>query len=203
MKLIELKIKRMSLAAESQLIRREEQKALRHGRFCNALASEGITIKRLDKLGLTNAQKVRVMRRRTANTPTFPVIDAMLESYSLYRNLRDHRTKDVRDAARAAHLAHHYLKGDAFHIVEDRFNTGMTQKQLEQGVAAIPHLRVLATNVARDVRTFGGSVNKDVKPKDIEYWMEGNPTVAQEADLLMQKAALLAASTAVDTEAAV
>ena len=167
MKLTELKIKRKTLAAEARLIRTEEAKALNKGRFGNAMSNPDMTEKRLAKLNLTKGQlrRVRARMEDRVNTPVY----AAANGYALFNALRDHRTMNVRTAARAAHLAHHYLKGDAYSLTE-------------QGTRDTPQmLATLAVYVAQNARTFGSGPNGEAKPKDVLFWMEGGKTLAQEA----------------------
>lgn len=190
MKTTELKIKRKSLAAEARIIRTEEQKALSRTRFQNAMSSPDMTEKRLKKLGLTVSQLRRV-RARLANRANTPVYDAA-DAYGQYNRLRDHRIKDVRTAARAAHLAHHYIKGDPFHVAEDvpRLDGSKEAAKL-RGIALSkkPEPMTLKADIARDVRKFGGDAFEGCTPKDITYWFEGGKTIVQEAIEAEQTAA--------------
>lgn len=89
---IELKIKAKHLAEEAKIIRFEEKKQLRHSRYL------------LDE-----------MKKDGFNG------DLNYEAYKLqktYRSLRDHRTFDVRNEARATQLARAYLNGVPYKKVE-------------------------------------------------------------------------------------
>jgi len=167
MKLVELKIKRKSLAEEARIIRAEEKKVLLKATFARGVAHPASLYEDGSPTlnGLTPKQIARVMalRDRAGNNPPDPAVP-----FALYTRLNSHRRGDLRNAARAAILAHHYLKGTAYSKVE----TGKTEPVFAAE---------LAVNVAREVRTFGGSGAKEVRPKDILHWFEGGPTIFQEA----------------------
>jgi hypothetical protein len=96
MKLIELKVKRKSLAAEAKIIRKEERKALSSARW-------------------------ELARGRAAGNTTLDPnkwADAARSGYGQFRTLQEHRKVAVRGASRAAHLAHAFLTGRTYKCVE-------------------------------------------------------------------------------------
>ena len=171
-KFTKLRIKRLTLAHEARLIRQAELKARGTMRFLSTMTEEK-TDKRIAKMGLTDSQMRRVKRNRDrakANAPVYQQADA----FTLYLSLRAHRIWIVREAARSAHIALAYLKGKPYTSVEQ---VGAIAAQ--GGVQAARRL----TAIAKDVRTFGGPTETGCTPKDIDYWMGGGMTLAQEAEL--------------------
>lgn len=128
----------------------------------NTLAAEARIIKTGEQRALRKARA-----RLGSNKPSEP-------SYALYNELRDHRLKVVRPAARVAHLAHAYMAGRAYATVEDpkTLRTPLKQDDFDA--------------IASTLRKFGDSTLESVRPKDIIWWTEGGMTIPQE----MEKAAL-------------
>lgn len=79
--------------------------------------------------------------------------------------LRSHRVTVVRRVARAAHLAHAYLKGMPYRAVEDPKTTRSEPDAVE---------------IAKNLRTFGGNAERDATRKDVLFWLDGGQTLQQE-----------------------
>lgn len=162
-----LKIKRLTLAAESRLIKREEQKSIRWARAINvALNPEGGEAERfsnlINKHGYTPAQAVRILTRaQKAGARTWEA-----NARERYLDLRKHRIGVVRWHARVQHLAHAFIKGMPYAKVE--------AKAHDIGPAAWFGLRLA---VAKEVETFGGPELKNVTQKlrlhMVDAWFEG------------------------------
>lgn len=132
---VELKVKRLSLIAEAQIIRlQEEQIAARLTKRAEKAAAKGKELKAgWDSKGRWQA-------------------------HSLYK----HRTQEVREASRAAHLAHAYLTGKSYARIEDPERT-----RIEPPIDA----------VSRNVKTFGGlelrKLDKEELYRLINDWKDG------------------------------
>jgi len=185
MKLVEFKIKRKTLAHEARLIRAQELKARQNARFLFALSDPAAAIARIEKarerqapkgqrekprFTVTQVARIRRQIAKKANTPVYDQADAFNLRQTLYR----HRIDTVREHARAAHIALAYIKGKTYLSVEQKgalWNDG--------AIAVVGRLAM----IAREVRAFGSEADRGCKPKDIQYWMEGGKTLAQEAEL--------------------
>ncbi|WP_027685072.1 hypothetical protein [Rhizobium leguminosarum] len=99
-----LKVKIKSLAAEAQMIRKEERK-------CNIGCRARVKIRRrLRKSNeLTTAERTRMERQLSKPSET---------AMQAFWGLRLHRTYDVREEARAAHVAYGFLRGRTYAQVE-------------------------------------------------------------------------------------
>ncbi len=91
MSLSYLKIKIKSLAAEASIIRHEERKVLKSGRW---------------------------HRRRDVEDQLNTASSEQESAYSTYRGLHQHRTVEVRHEARAALIAYGYIRGKTFTSIE-------------------------------------------------------------------------------------
>jgi hypothetical protein len=131
----ELKIKRLSLAAEARIIKAEEVRAL-----------GGKWVQRDDSPKLTK------IRRRG-----YPKLER-------FTNLHEHRMNVVRVQARAAHLAHGYLRGRPCLMMEG-------------GARTKPAIEVVVENL----RTFGGAqfhtMEKTKLFRAVEDWIEGSAPI--------------------------
>jgi hypothetical protein len=101
---IYLKVKIKSLAAEAQMIRSEERK-------CNIGCRARVKIRRqLRKSNeLTTGQRAKMERQIVKPSET---------AMKAFWGLRLHRTYDVREEARAAHVAYGFLRGRTYQQIE-------------------------------------------------------------------------------------
>jgi hypothetical protein len=181
MKNIHLRVKRMALAAEARIIKQQEQRALdearrRAGIFSSkqrrklhrALLAQGV---KADSAVYADAFYVAQQKAHNgrSNHPN-------IYHYDLQSSLRIHRIHVVRPAARAAHLAHAYLKGMAYARVEN----GLLLHE--------PVTLLLANAVAENVRKFGTAVFAEVKSKQILDWINGGYTAKQIVDFAAEDA---------------
>ena len=97
-----LKIKIMTLAYESRLIRKEERKALELGRYWKVMDHPEAGSKGKD-----------------------PFLSGKLMDryYREFESLQEHRKGKVRDAARLNHLAYGFIKGRPYSAMEARCHT--------------------------------------------------------------------------------
>lgn len=104
-----LKIKLLTLAAESRIIRRDERKALEKARHW------------------------KVMDHPEAGPKTeSPFLSGRLmeKHYRAYEDLHDHRTGIVRRAARVNHLAYGFLRGRGYAEIEQQTRTEVDLREV-------------------------------------------------------------------------
>lgn len=104
-----LKVKRKTLASEARIIRELEKKKLRHAR-----ALLGIFSKKHDK-GEEKPQKPEYTYDHLSGDDVLTFAD---KHYAEFWGLNRHRHQVVRKAARISHLAHNFMKGTPYEVVE-------------------------------------------------------------------------------------
>lgn len=126
----ELKVKRKSLTEEARIIRKEERKALSSARYLRAVNDSSADEARLRRRSFSQTQIERIMKHRMKNIETA----SGNHDYITYHSLHQHRTYNVRRAARVAHLAHAYLKGQLYHDVEVGSKLPIPKKAIEKQI---------------------------------------------------------------------
>lgn len=74
---------------------------------CVNLADESKYIRRLERRRLNAARRAEKQESKNYN-------------YAVFFNLQDHRRREVRQAARSAHLAYGFLKGHSYAMMEEK-----------------------------------------------------------------------------------
>lgn len=126
----ELKVKRKSLAEEARIIRKEERKVLSSARYLRAVNDADADEARLRRRGFSGNQIKRIMKHRMKNIETA----SGNNDYVTYHSLHQHRTYNVRRAARIAHLTNAYLKGQDYSSVEQGSRVPIPKKSLEKQI---------------------------------------------------------------------
>lgn len=131
---IELKVKAKSLAEEAKIIRNEEKKA----------------------------KKAAVYRRKEyLETGTSLYMEFELQNMKPFRSLSQHRRWDVRNEARATHLARAFMKGMEYRKVEQKSDRNFVRYFIESRIVSM-------------VSKYSNNVhNRDIK-KEVREWLDAS-----------------------------